>query len=171
MKRSELKVLPEYFDRYVLKCDDVEMLDALKNSIDEIEKLDLNELLLLGDKVYAPGKWTVKEVFQHLIDTERIFSYRVLCYARGEKEAVLGFDEDSYNKASMAQRRELKDLLDELIAVHRSTLALFQSFTTEMLDNMCIGFKGKYSVASAGFLLPGHQRWHLDIIKERYLTL
>lgn len=171
MKRSELKDLPEYFDRYILKCDDVELLDALSMSIHELDKLPIEEMHALGDKVYAPDKWTLKEVFQHIIDTERIFSYRVLCYSRGEKEAVLGFDEDSYNKASLANRRTLFSLIDELKTVHHSTYRLYESFTPEMLNKQCIGFKGLYSVASAGFLMPGHQRWHLDIIKERYLPL
>lgn len=171
MKRSELKVFPEYFDRYILKCDDVSILDAIQTSLVEIDNLPMDMLNAIGKQVYAPGKWTLHEVFQHIIDTERIFQYRVLCYSRGETQAVLGFDEDLYSSGSQANRRELTSILNELKIVHQSTYALYESFSDEMLDKMCIGFKGLYSVASAGFILPGHQRWHLDIIKERYYPL
>ncbi len=171
MKRSELKVLPEYFDRYILKCDDVSILEAIQSSITEIENLPMDKFVAIGQQVYAPGKWTLHEVFQHIIDTERIFAYRVLCYSRGETQAVLGFDEDLYATGSQANRRELSSILSELRIVHQSSYALYESFSEEMLDKMCFGFKGLYSVASAGFILAGHQRWHLDVIKERYYPL
>ncbi|MBK7036783.1 MAG: DinB family protein [Bacteroidetes bacterium] len=89
MLLSQLSPLPEYFDRYILKCDDVELTDAIKISITELENAPIDKWKQLGDKTYAPGKWTVKEILQHLIDTERIFCYRALTYARGEKNAVL----------------------------------------------------------------------------------
>ncbi|MCC6816425.1 MAG: DinB family protein [Saprospiraceae bacterium] len=171
MKKSELKHLPEYFDRYINQCDDIELLDVLRISQQEIQSLPMEQYHILGERVYSPGKWTVKEVFQHIIDTERIFNYRVLCYARDEKEKVLSFDEDGYAAASMANGRSLEDIIHELTTVQQATYTLFNSFTTEMLDKMCIGFKGLYSVGSAGFIIAGHQRWHLNILQERYLPL
>ena len=171
MLLSQLSPLPEYFDIYILKCDDVELLDAIKISINELENAPLEKWKQLGDKTYAPGKWTVKEILQHLIDTERIFCYRALTYARGEKNTVLSFEEDDYAKASEANNRTLESLVDELMSAHLSALTLFQSFTQSMLQKMCTGFKGKYSVASVGFILPGHQRWHFEILEERYYGL
>ena len=171
MLLSQLSPLPEYFDRYILKCDDVELLDAIKISINELENAPLDKWKLLGDNTYAPGKWTVKEILQHLIDTERIFCYRALTYARGENNAVLSFEEDDYAKASEANNRTLESLVDELMSTHLSALTLFQSLTQSMLQKMCIGFKGIYSVASVGFILPGHQRWHFGILEERYYGL
>ena len=171
MLLSQLSPLPEYFDRYILKCDDVELTDAIKISITELENAPIDKWKQLGDKTYAPGKWTVKEILQHLIDTERIFCYRALTYARGEKNAVLSFEEDDYAKASEANNRSLQSLAGELMSTHLSALTLFQSFTPAMLQKMCIGFKGEYSVASVGFILPGHQRWHFGILEERYYGL
>ncbi len=168
MRLSELSPLPEYFDRYILKCDDVELIEAIKISINELDNAPIEKWKQLGDRTYAPGKWTVKEILQHLIDTERIFCYRALTYARGEKNAVLSFEEDDYAKASEANNRSLESLMEELRSTHVSALTLFQSFTPSMLEKMCIGFKGKYSVASVGFILPGHQRWHFGILEERY---
>ena len=148
MKRSQLNPIPEYFDRYINKCDDVELIAAIQTSIDELDKLPVEKWNVLGDKVYAPGKWTVKDILQHLIDTERIFSYRVLAFARDETQLMPSFSEDEYAVAAGAGNRTIKDLVDELRIVHQSFKALYQSFTPAMLKKMGKGFKGEYSVAS-----------------------
>ncbi|MFZ1749563.1 MAG: DinB family protein [Saprospiraceae bacterium] len=171
MKRSELKHMPAHFDRYILKCDDVDIIDAIEMSITELQNAPIDKWKALGDKTYANGKWTIKEILQHLIDTERIFAYRALAYARGEQGTVLGYDDDAYAKASMANDRTLPSLMGELKHCHISLKVLFQSFTEEMMDRMCKGIKGEYSVASVGFIMPGHQRWHFGIMEEKYYPL
>lgn len=171
VKRSELKQLPEYFDRYILKCDDVHITEAIQTSIDEIYKFPVDIWDKLGDTVYAPGKWTVKSILQHLIDTERIFTYRALAFARGEKQRMLSFDEDAYEMISNANKRSLNSLITELMQTHLSFKAMMESFTPEMLERNGMGFKGEYSVASIGFCMPGHQRWHLNILEEKYHPL
>jgi len=169
MKKSELSQLPEYFDRYINKCDDIELLDAIQKSIEEVDAIDIEKWEAIGNYSYAPGKWTIKDILQHLIDTERIFSYRTLAYARNETQNMINFPEDEYAIAAEANERSLEDLISELRIVHLSFKALFQSFTPAMLSKMCKGFNGLYSVAAAGFILPGHQRWHFQIIKEKYI--
>lgn len=171
MKRSQLSPIPEYFDRYINKCDDVELLDAIQTSIDELDNSPIEKWKALGDKVYAPGKWTVKDMLQHLIDTERIFSYRALAFTRNEKVQPPSFDEDSYALAAAAGSRSVESLVDELRLVHQSYKALYASFTPAMLLKEGKSFKGLYSVASIGFTMPGHQRWHLQILKEKYYLL
>ena len=171
MKRSQLNPMPEYFDRYINKTDDVEIADAIQISIDELNDLPVEKWKALGNRVYAPGKWTVKDILQHLIDTERIFSYRVLAFSRNETQPMPSFSEDDYASASEAGNRAIESLIEELKIVHQSLKALYQSFTPAMLNKMCKGFKGEYSVASIGFMLPGHQRWHLQILDEKYLPL
>jgi DinB superfamily len=171
MKRSQLHPMPEYFDRYINKCDDVELLDALQISIDELDNLPIEKWKALGNKIYAPGKWTVKDILQHLIDTERIFTYRALAFTRNETQAMPSFSEDDYAMAASANNRTIESLATELRMVHQSAKALFESFTPEMLHKTGKGFKGEYSVASIGFILPGHQRWHLQVLKERYYPL
>lgn len=163
--------MPAYFDRYINKCDDVEVLAAIQTSIDELANAPIEKWKALGDRVYAPEKWTVKDILQHLIDTERIFCFRALSYARGEKQAVFSYDEDAYAKAAQATNRTLESLIAELMLTHQSLKALFESFSPDMMNKMGQGFKGEYSVASVGFLLPGHQRWHLQVIEERYFPL
>ncbi len=171
MLRSQLHPMPEYFDRYINKCDDVELLDAIQKSIDELDTLPLDDWKLLGNKVYAPGKWTVKTILQHLIDAERTFTYRVMAFARKETQAMPFFPEDDYAASAGADQRSIESLINELRIVHQSFKALYESFTPEMLSRMCKGFKGEYSVASIGFMLPGHQRWHFQVIEEKYLPL
>lgn len=163
--------MPEYFDRYINQCDDVTIDQAFQTAIEEIHQAPVEIWKALGNQVYAPGKWTVKEILQHLTDTNRIFTYRALVYARKETQKVISYDEDSYAAASDANRREIDDLLEELITSYKSAQQLFRSFTPAMLLQMIPGFKGLYSVASVGFILPGHQRWHVRVLAERYYPL
>ncbi|HNR19059.1 MAG TPA: DinB family protein [Bacteroidia bacterium] len=171
MKRSQLTPMPEYFDRYINLCDDVDLSAALQISIDELSTAFMEKCESLGDKIYAPGKWTVKDILQHMIDTERIFCYRALAFARGEAVRLPSFEEDDYAKNADAGRRTVKELFEELKLVHESTKVLYKSFTPAMLEKKGWGFKGMYSVASIGFCIPGHQRWHIKVIEERYFPL
>lgn len=118
---------------------------------------------------YAQGKWTIKEIIQHLIDTERVFTYRALCFARNEKESLPGFDENKFVIYSKANQRPYSDLLAEMKIVRKSTLFLFESFSDEDLCRVGVGSDRDMSVRAAGFIIAGHQNHHLEIIKERYL--
>lgn len=171
MLRSEIVPMPEYFDRYILMADDADHLTALTNGLRELEQLPLDTFQSLGRMVYAPGKWTIRRILQHLIDTERIFAYRALAFARGEAGTVLPFDEDAYAANSFAEERSLQELIAEMITLRRSTIDLFRSFNDETLRRTGNGFRGPYSVLSIAFILAGHPRWHLQIIRERYLPL
>jgi DinB superfamily len=171
MTRSQLNPVPEYFDRYINLTDDVDILTAIETSIDEIDRFPLDKWTALGDQVYAPGKWTIKEMLQHLIDTERVFTYRALAFARNETQRLPSFEEDAYVAASNAGSRSLDSLLQELRVSHQSFKALYESFTPEVLQRGGNGFKGFYSVAAIGFLQPGHQRWHLKVLEEKYYPL
>lgn len=171
MKRSQIHPMPEYFDRYINLCDDVELLAAIQISIQELKDLPMEKLIALEDKVYAPGKWTVKDIFQHMIDTERIFTFRALSFAREEKKPLPSYDENEYATAANANHLSIERLVFELQLVHQSFLTMYENFSPEMLNGKGQGFKGEYSVASIGFIMPGHQRWHLNVIQERYLPL
>jgi hypothetical protein len=171
MKKSDINPMPEYFDRYINLVDDVELKEALKISLDELKNLPIEHWKTIGAKTYAEGKWTIKEILQHLIDTERIFSYRALCIARGEATQLPSFDEENYAKNASTNHRTLEDLISELITVRLSFSLLYESFTPEMLSRSGLGFKGAYSVLAIGFIMAGHQRWHFKIIEDRYQNL
>lgn len=171
MTRSQLSPLPEYFDRYINLCDDIELMDALKICIDEINNFPIDKWKTLGSKVYAPGKWTLNDIIQHLTDTLRIFTYRALAIARNETAMLPSFDEDMYAKAAQANQRSLDDLINEVRIVYQSFLAMYQSFSTETLLKQGKSFKGLYSIADIGFTMAGHLRWHLKVLEEKYYPL
>lgn len=171
MTRAQIDPMPEYFERYIQLSDDADMFVVIRKSLAELDELPLGKWAALGDQVYAPGKWTIKDILQHLIDTERIFAYRALAFARGEAQHLPPFSEDDYATHALASRRSLEDLIAEMKTLRQSFLELFQSFTPEMLRKTGMGFKGEYSVASIGFIIPGHQRWHFKVLEERYYPL
>lgn len=168
MKRSDINPMPTYFDRYIDQVDDIEFSEALQQSLVELDNAPLEHWRAVGTQVIAAGQWTVNDTLQHLIDTERVFSYRALAFARGEKERVTSFDEAAYAAAANANQRDIADLIAELKAVRQAFAHLFASFTDEMLQRGGQGFKGEYSVLSIGFTILGHQRHHFKILAERY---
>jgi hypothetical protein len=171
MKKDKINPMPEYFDRYINKIDDVTVLEALKISLAELDDLPMQTYKALGNNVYAPGKWTVKDILQHLIDTERVFSYRATAFSRNEPGQVLSFDEELYVKNAQANARSLEEIVIEMKALRRSFIEQYKSYSPEMLLRNGKGFKGEYSVLSIGFIVAGHQRWHMDVLKERYFPL
>ncbi|MBK8353372.1 MAG: DinB family protein [Saprospirales bacterium] len=171
MKRSELNPMPVYFDRYINLADDVELMDALQISLQELENVPIEKWKALGEKVYEPGKWTIKDLLQHVIDTERVFVYRATSFARKDEQKMLGYDEELFSMNAQANRRMIDDLLEELILLRKSTILMFRSFTDEMLQTLGKSYNSEYSAASIGFMLSGHQRWHLKVLEERYFPL
>ena len=142
MKKSDIKKMPDYFDRYIFLTDDVTYMDALNISLHELEKAPLDKWITLGEKVYAPGKWTIKDILQHCIDTERVFTYRITAIARGDKQNMLSFDEEDYAKNANAHHRSVEGLLEELILVRKATIAMFASFTPLMLHQLGNAYNG-----------------------------
>jgi hypothetical protein len=172
MKKSDIKKMPEYFDRYINLTDDVTYMEALEISLKELENAPMDKWFALDEKVYAPGKWTIKDILQHYIDTERVFNYRITAIARGDKQMMTPYDEEVFAKNALANRRTISDLYDELILVRKGTITMFRSFTKEMLHESGNGFNGmKYCPLSLGFMIAGHQRWHFRVLEEKYYGL
>jgi hypothetical protein len=118
---------------------------------------------------YAEGKWTLKELIQHVIDTERVFAYRALCFARNDQTALPGFDQDVFVANGNANQLNYFDLLDEMATLRKSTLQMYMSFSEEALLLMGVASGNTLSVRALGYLFSGHQIHHLNIVKERYL--
>ena len=119
---------------------------------------------------YDTGKWTLRELLQHMIDTERIFNYRALCIARKETVSLPGFDENKYAEYSNANRRTWADLCEEYLAVRKTTQMLYTSFTDEVLEYAGLSSNNPVTVKSFGFITIGHFNHHKRIIEERYLS-
>ncbi len=118
---------------------------------------------------YAEGKWTIKELVQHIIDTERVFTYRALRIARQDKTPLVGFNENDFALNSDANRRTKDEFLAEYKVMRDSTVILFNSFTEKMLLSKGIASDSPLSVRASGFITIGHEIHHCNIIKERYL--
>lgn len=122
-------------------------------------------------QVYAPGKWTSKQILLHIIDTERVFAYRALRFARGDAQALAGFDENDYAENGGANARAMSDLLAEYATVRAATLALVNSFTPEQLQRSGTANNARVTVNALLYILPGHERHHLNVFRERYLPV
>ncbi|MGH9874348.1 MAG: DinB family protein [Pyrinomonadaceae bacterium] len=118
---------------------------------------------------YAEGKWTIKEILAHLIDDERIYSYRALRFARNDNTELPGFEQDDYAVESGANERSLEDLLQEFAAVRNATISLFDSFADHVLTRSGSASGNVMSVRAAAYHIAGHELRHMNIIKERYL--
>jgi hypothetical protein len=171
VSRSQLHPMPEYFDRYINLVDDVSLQSAFDKSADQLDHLDLKKMEAIGEKVYAPGKWTVKDILQHIIDAERILDYRVLRFARNDTAAAPNFDQDEMASNVKTKDRSLIEMITELKTVRQSTISLFLSFDDEVLQRQGMNWKYKVSVLAMGFMIIGHQKHHLKVIEERYFPL
>ncbi len=119
---------------------------------------------------YAPGKWTLGQVLQHMIDTERIFSVRALCFGRGEQQSLPGFDENDYAGEGTTHHKSLKKLAEELLCIRQSTIFLYQDLKTlDVLNRKGIASGFSITVNALGYILAGHIIHHQNIINQRYL--
>ncbi len=171
MKKSDVPRNPSYFDRYIDLVDNVELSEAFQQSLAAIDALDLKTLRTIGDQVYAPGKWTLRDLFQHLIDAERIFTYRALRFARTDKTALPGFDEQLFAENAAANRRPWEDILAELRNVRESSMFLFHSFEQAALYRTGLMFNSELPVLAIAFTIVGHQIHHFRIMEERYFPM
>ncbi len=117
---------------------------------------------------YAEGKWTVAEVLLHLIDCERIFTYRALRIARGDKTPLPGFDENMYVPKSGASSRSAESLVEEYRAVRQSTLTFFQNLDAAALQRCGTANGLDFSVEMIGTIIAGHEVHHIEVLKSRY---
>lgn len=171
MKKSDINLIPPYFDHYINLVADVELSQAFADSIQQLDELNKDLLTSLESRSYAPNKWTVKEILQHLIDWERILSYRALLFARNEGSVPQGIDEKLLAANMNAEERSIIELIDELRTIRVSTKSMFGSFNNEVLQNKGTNWKYEISVLAMGFTIIGHQIHHLKTVEERYLPL
>src|ERR671917_1310914 len=126
MKLSDIDPMPEYYDRYIKLVADVELSEALDSSIRQLDEADRSLLTRLDGRTYAPGKWTAKDIIQHLADVERIMAYRTLMFARGDKTPPAGFDQDLLIANARADARTVDELIEDLKTVRAATKSLFE---------------------------------------------
>ncbi len=163
----------EYVPYYTSFITSLSQENSIIQNLEDVQSEFENTLRNVSSEkenfAYAEGKWTIKELIQHIIDSERVFCYRALCFARNDKQDLPGFDQDMFVVNSVAQQRDYNELLNEMDLLRKGTIQLFKSFTAEDLLNIGSGSGNKISVRALGMVMAGHQQHHLNVIKERYL--
>lgn len=169
LKRPGEKESNEYFRKYIQQVPQDDFLETLEKAASETTAF----LKTLNDAQwnyrYAEGKWSVKEVWLHVIDTERVMAYRALRFARNDKTTLPGFEQDDYTPFTNAENRSPESILKEFNAVRNATLELFRNFNDEMLDRLGTANGSPFTPRALGFVIAGHEIHHLNIIKEIYL--
>lgn len=162
------EIYKSYFETYTSLIPHTDPLRALTDQQPLVEERfgNINEERSMY--AYAPGKWTIKEMMQHLIDTERIFCYRALSIARRDPANLPGYDENAYTENADANRRPVSSLIEELFVVRRGSILLFESFTKEMLNATGTFNNNASSAANAGLIIAGHFQHHVNVFNERY---
>src|SRR3989337_2645852 len=168
MTIPDLQTLPSFHKRYVELVKDYDVLDALKISGRQTTELVRAILEEKGEYRYTPGKWSIKELLCHLMDTERILAYRALRFARNDKTQLHGFEENDYAPEANAQNRSIQKIVGEMERLRLTTIDLFENFTPEMLSRKGIANAVEFSVFTLGYIIAGHELHHRNILKERY---
>jgi hypothetical protein len=166
--RPEKGSYPGYYEQYIKLVHATDVMEALRGSRQSLKAISVPGNM--EDHAYAPGKWTVKELLLHIADTERVISYRALRFARRDPQQPLPFEENAYAANSGAGARTVGSIVSEILLIRESTLALFESFSSETL--LCRGKTsyGETTVLALGYLIAGHGLHHLQVLNDRYLT-
>jgi len=159
----------KYVQRYLDNIPSEDWLGELRKTGEKTVKMYSGFTEEQSYFAYAEGKWTLKELLLHLSDTERVFQYRILAFARGDKNELPGFDEELYANQSFANERSLDSLLEEYQLIRKSSQILLETLNPSVLNNIGTANGNQISVETIGKLIVGHNIHHLNIIEERYL--
>jgi hypothetical protein len=159
----------EYYKNYIELVQTDSMLDELHTSVSSLRSLLIDLSIEQSEYRYADGKWSIKELIQHLIDTEKVFIYRALRFVRSDRQELLGYDHDEYVAQSKMHNRTIVNLLDELVLQRKLTIEFFKYLDQEDLMKSGRANGSNLSVRAIGYIQIGHVLHHTKIIKERYL--
>lgn len=169
IRKPETSEYNSFYQTYIGKLESGDMLAILRDQLSSISTFfgELSEAQ--GESRYAEGKWSIKEVLNHINDIERIFSYRAMCISRGEAQSLPGMDQDIYQMNSGAEKRTLASLVEEFEAIRKSTLCLFEPMNEE--DGLKAGEASGSSITvrALAALIAGHAAHHKQVTQEKYL--
>jgi hypothetical protein len=167
MNQPQPNVYPAWAQKYISLVEG-DILNVLERQASEFPDF-IKSLTDKADFAYEPGKWTIKQLIGHMIDTERILVYRLTCIARGEQANLPGFDEDNYVVNAHFHDRSLQSLSEEFALLRKGNMYLFNSLQEEELNRSGIANGLKISVGAICHVIAGHVIHHTRIIKDRYL--
>ena len=170
MATPKLGEFPPYFSRYISLVHADSPVAAIQTYAEKLNTFYTTLPEEKADYRYAAGKWSIKEVLQHVIDAERVFSYRIMCIARKDKTPLPSFNEDEFAAHAGADNRSLSSLKAEFLAVRNASDLLLQSLSEEQLSEIGTASNLPVSANAICFILFGHLLHHQQILQERYLA-
>ncbi len=159
-----------FYQTYIDNCGNFGLVEGLTINLDQTNQLFKSIPYDKHEFRYADGKWTIKELLQHIIDSERILTYRALRFSRNDLTELPGYDHNDYVPESNANKRDYKELITEFNSVRESSIFLFKSFEEDILKRTGFANKNSMSVRSLGFIITGHCNHHCQVIRESYLV-
>jgi hypothetical protein len=157
-----------YYQSYIARVTEEEILPVLRSQLDQLDVLLGQVTPERETYAYAEGKWSIRELAGHLIDAERVFGYRAFCIARGEPRNLPGFDENEYMLRAPYNQIELEDLLSELRLARLSNIAMLRNLDEEAWMRIGTANDAQVSVRAIAFIMAGHVRHHMGVLRERY---
>jgi hypothetical protein len=169
-RRPEPAEHAPYYGRYIDLVPEIDIIGALEKQGVETQKVLSTIDETRGKFRYAPDKWSIKQLVGHLEDTERVFTYRALTFARGARTPLPGFDEGEFMANSPFESSTMRQRADGLASVRVATIGLFRGFDDEAWDRGGVASDNKVSVRALAYMTLGHERHHLNVLRERYAT-
>lgn len=167
--QPEKGTYPTYYDKYFeLINSEKNILNQMNEDADHFQQIITQFPAESFGFAYAENKWTVAQVLQHIIDTERILAFRALSIARGEKASLPGFDENEYNKNVIMDHKDFHLLAIEFFMVRQASISLFLGLSEEELKRTGLANNNQVSVIALSHMIVAHARHHFKVLKERY---
>lgn len=169
-RKPDLSAATPYRRLYIERVPEGDLPNLLETNLRSTIKLLQG---LSAEKLnyrYAPGKWSIPQILLHVCDTERIFSYRILCIARGDKTPLPGYEENDYARESDADNRDMAGIIAEFTSIRLATLDLLRSLSARTIDRTGTSNNQTVSVRELAYMMAGHELHHLNVIKEKYLN-
>ena len=164
--KSNISIMPEYFSHYIEIAPNLPINKMLLEN-NELEITEcFKKVINKADYSYAPNKWTIKQIFQHIIDTERIMAYRLLCIVRDDKNELLGYDENAYADNANVTNRTMSDMLNEFHYVRQSNILMLD--TVVDFNRSGIVWGKRIDAISLIYVMVGHPLHHMNVVNERY---
>ena len=170
MNRPEKIEYAEFYAGYVALVEETDIIAALQNQITDLQKLCAGVSPEKENFRYAENKWSIREMLGHIVDGERVFSYRALRISRGDQTLLAGFEENFYVANSNFSNVKLADTLEEFSLLRQSNVQMFKNLTDEMWAKTGTASNATVSVRALAYLMVGHIRHHANILQTRYLT-
>ena len=170
MNRPERNEYAAFYETYVSLVEETDIVSALEKNLNELQNLLAEVSEEKASYAYAEGKWSVRELLGHLIDGERVFSYRALRISRDDQTPLASFEENSYVANSNFSRAKLADLIEEFSLLRRSNILFFKNLNDEAWFRTGTASEEAVSVRALAYIMVGHVRHHANILRERYLV-